>query len=207
MKKIILTIAAVILAALSLEARGLNITAGYNTGIAKETWNGTRSTDIYNGFNVGIGYTFREIVGDHVNIATGLQYVNMFGKKNTYNEELKRNGQQVDSYLQLPVRFTYLFDTESCDFFLFAGPKFLFGLRSQFRTDDVNANWYARETEQQYSRFNLMLGVGGGMYIGEHFRLSLGYDWGVLNRYKGDLKNEGKKLYQSMVTVNVAMCF
>ena len=62
-------------------------------------------------------------------------------------------------------------------------------------------------TEQQYSRFNLMLGVGGGMYIGEHFRLSLGYDWGVLNRYKGDLKDAGNKLYQSMATVNVAICF
>lgn len=207
MKKIIILVSAALLTVTSLKAEGLNITAGYNTGFAKQTWNGVRSNDIYHGFNVGIGYTFREIVGDHVNIATGLQYVNMFGKKGTYDEDLKMKGQQVDSYIQLPVRFTYLFDTEGCDFFLFAGPKFLFGLKSQFRTDDVNFNWYARGTEQQYTRFNLMLGVGGGMYIGEHFRLSLGYDWGVINRYKGDLKSLGNKLYQSMATVNVAMCF
>ena len=208
MKKIILTIAAIILAASVLEARGLNLTAGYNTVFEKATSGaGARSTDVFNGFHVGVGYTFREIFGDHGNIATGLQYVGLFGKSNEYSEILKVKGQEVDSYLQLPVRFSYLFDTEKCDYFLFAGPKFLFGMKSEFRTDDVKFNWYAREMEHSYSRFNLMLGIGAGMYIGEHFRMAIGYDWGVLNRYKGELKSNNYKLYQSMLTVNVAMCF
>lgn len=212
MKKIILTIAAVILAASALDARGLNITAGYAMGLDKETEaSGEKTKEFSNGFHIGIGYTIREVIGDSWNIDTGLQYINLWGKKNREFKTIDGNvikGQEVDSYIQLPVRLNYSWDTENCDFFLFAGPKFLFGLKSQFRTsDDLLINWYARQSQNSYKRFNLMLGIGGGVYVGEHLRIDVGYDWGVLNRYKGDYKDEGYKLYESMLNVGVALCF
>ncbi len=212
MKKLILTVAAIIMAATSLFSRGLNITAGYAMGLDKYTEaNGEKYSEFSNGFNIGIGYTIREVIADGWNIDTGLQYVNLWGRKNSEYKLLDGSvikGQEVDSYIQLPVRLSYSWDTENCDFFLFAGPKFLFGLISQFRTDnDLTVNWYARESENSYKRFNLMLGIGGGVYIGEHLRIDVGYDWGVLNRYKGSYKDEGYKLYESMLNVGAAFCF
>lgn len=213
MKKIIILVSAALMAVTSLKAEGLNITAGYAMGLDKYTEaNGQKSNKFSNGFYIGIGYTIRDVISDNWNIDTGLQYVNFWGKKNDeckFLDGSKIKGQQVDSYIQLPVRLNYTWDTENCDFFLYAGPKFLFGLKSQFRSDDVPGpiNWYAKELEHAYKRFNLMLGVGGGVYIGEHLRIDVGYDWGVLNRYKGDYKDEGHKLYESMLNVGVAFCF
>lgn len=210
MKRIIITTAALLLGAASLFAgdKGLYITGGYTMGLDKYTGaTGTKSKDVANGFYAGVGYNIKDLFGDGGSIDTGLQYVGFWGKPGTMDLGLGYKGQQKDSYIQLPVRVRYTWENENFNFFLYAGPKFMFGLKSQFVGELVTTNWYAKQLESAYKRFNLMLGLGGGFEIGEHLRIDLGYDWGVLNRYKGALKDSGNKLYQSMLTVGVAVCF
>lgn len=210
MKKIIITAAALLLGAATLFAgdRGFYITGGYAMGLDKYTdLTKSKSKEISNGFYAGIGYNIKELFGEDGSIDAGIQYAGFWGKQLETVLGIPYKGQQKDSYIQIPVRARYTWENENVNFFLYAGPKFMFGLKSQFIGELVTVNWYAKQLENAYKRFNLMLGLGGGIEIGGHFRIDLGYDWGVINRYKGDLKDSGCKLYESMLTAGVAVCF
>lgn len=221
MKKLFIVCIALIAASSTLRAEGFNITAGYTWFLEKENLADKvkRNTD-YNGFYVGVGYTLKDVIADCISITPGIQYTMNFGKQNQrlelfkYYPELKPldpgEGQEVDSYIQIPIRFSYGLETEHARFSFFAGPKFSVGTKAEFRGELTKLNWYA---DKYYNRFNLFLGLGAAAYVGEHFRINVGYDWGCINRYKqGFLKELGldsdkNSLFESMLSVGVGLCF
>lgn len=230
MKKFFIVVIALIAASSTLRAEGFNITAGYTNFVEKykiakalPERKGLDFTEVYHGFYVGVGYTLKDVIGDCISITPGLQFVMNYGKKQhieiyKYWPEFKDLdpglGQEKDSYLQIPVRFSYGFETENARFSIFAGPKFIVGMRAAFEGENGTILWYGnRGTNRVYNRFNLMLGLGGSVNIGEHFRINVGYDWGVLNRVKADyakgtpLNFGGNSVYESMLTVGFGFCF
>lgn len=223
MKKLFIAIATLLIAATSLHARGFNITAGYTWFLEKETLAAGKTFKqnmSYNGFYVGVGYTLQDVIADCISITPGIQYTMNFGKQNQklelldYYPELKPYvpsiGQEVDSYIQIPIRFSYGLETEHARFAFFAGPKFSVGTKAEFRGENTKINWLAN---QYYNRFNLFLGLGAVAYIGDHFRINAGYDWGCINRFKQgfgkalELDFDKNSLFESMLTVGVGLCF
>ena len=81
--------------------------------------------------------------------------------------------------LDLPVRVAGTFPiNHSLSFFVFAGPNFNFGLTHKIYGNNIY-------TDDDLSRFDLQLGTGAGLKY-NNFALKAGYDWGMLNRIKGD---------------------
>ena len=93
-----------------------------------------------------------------------------------------------ETYLDVPVLVKYSHELNDLDVFLFAGPVFSCGLSSASKTGTKD-NMLAidvYERDQDYSRFDLKLGVGFGVTCLEKFNVKVGYNIGMLNRNLGE---------------------
>ena len=182
MKKIVtLLSAALVLLASAPAFAQASIGAGYlsSTEVVKSGSSSTERTPL-NGFYVGMGYTVPIAAG--INFTPGV-YFGMASKSNaTSILGLKLEGKQQDSFINVPLHFSFGTDIGiGLRFFAYAGPSASIAVASKIISGSTT---YDRlQDNDSLQRFDVMLGAGVGLQFNDMIRFQVGYDMGMLNRY------------------------
>lgn len=174
MKKLFLSILVAALTAVCASAQ-LYVGAGYSySPTASKAGKITERFD-RNGFYIQAGYGLN--VGKHLGIVPGLEYEVV-----TKTEDEVKSPEQ---YLNIPVKVTYGFSLGNIvELGAFVAPTFSMGLTSKAKVDDTSLDMYGEDGF--YKRGDFRVGLGVYCDLIEKVRINLNYNFGVVNRSKGD---------------------
>ncbi len=170
---------------------------------------------------VGLDYT---LTGGNGYLAKPLNdlaqdIANLAHTKKTYRAS------QVAHDILIPVRAGYSYDFGPVKAFAFAGPKLGVNLASTLKWRDKGESgkanmYYATDSDGKIlkdengdairsglSRCQLYMGVGIGAQFLEHFKVTLSYDGGLLNRYNGEHRKHNKITTPAQFCATVGYCF
>ena len=200
MKRIITLVSAVLLtfsafAQINIGAGYLQSTATYQAKDGADV-NSTKS----NGFYAGLGYEITLMQG--LSVIPGIYYSYLYSDDagstaigTVANASLKTN--LKEQYLNIPVTVNFGYNlTRDVRLFAFGGPTASIGLSSVSHydssvtviginiTDSGDTDNYSgtEDNPATYGRFDILMGAGAGADIMGKFRVTFGYDWGLLNR-------------------------
>ena len=194
MKKIftIVASAALMLVATSALAQS-QIAAGFvrSTDSFKASADANASTEVLNGFYAGVGYSIPLAAG--IKVTPGIYYSVLMGSDaESFGSFASLKGDKQEHYLNVPVTLSLGANlAPDIRLFAYAGPTLSVGLISQtkvttsilgFSKDSV-VDHYA--SDSGYGRFDVLVGGGAGVELMKRFRVNVGYDFGLLNRYTG----------------------
>ena len=188
MKKIISTLLAASLMLLGTQAFAqVSVHAGYlNSTLA------TQNADPSNANGAYAGLSFNRPVAGGFAVAPGIYY-SMITSKNTASlgTVFSGTGTFMEHAINVPVYLNYGIGlARDTKFLVFAGPTLQYGLSSTIKTDanvlgvsgSTTSNNYDNE---HYNRMNVYLGGGIGIDV-NGIMVTVGYDYGMMNQYKGD---------------------
>ena len=212
MKKIVtlLSAALMLLAGTSAFAQ-MSVGAGYvnSTDIVKLGNDSKTTGTAGNGFYAGISYTAPLAAG--LNFTPGVYYEFLTANEVASASVLNISGRETEHYINIPLTFSYGTDLSSdFRFFVYAGPTASVGLAS---TTKVSADVVGIKVEggtvnnydnESYGRFDIMLGGGIGCEFHDNFRFTVGYDFGMLNRYTG---SADYSQHRNRLTAGIAFLF
>ena len=147
----------------------------------------------FNGLYAGFDFGIR--CGKVFSIVPGIYYEFMNGGQNIMDYVGAYGVKWQEHYLKIPVDFRFGFDAgRNIRIFAGSGPKFHIGLGSKIRGAVETLDFYDYMDEytgvaKAYGRFDVLLGFNAGVEIFRHYRISLGYDYGLLNRTKNVRSN------------------
>lgn len=206
MKKI-LTILAAALFCTSAFAQ-FTVEAGYNNSRIYSKVLGEKSTQMLNGFQVGIDYSlslgasdFSLNPGVYFDVLKGIT-AKVGNTKTTLTE----------TYFQMPLYLTYDFYVlNDVTGYVFAGPSFSVGIQSREKAmagkeitsvvKRYDENSDPLKNPYEYNRCDLLLGCGIGFKIMDQFRLRFGWDMGIIDRFGIDLDKTSRHRGQSYIGV------
>ena len=205
MKKVIFSLLAASLMLLGTNAFAqISVNAGYlNSTLASKN-----STDNANGAYAGI--TFNIPVAGGFGIAPGVYY-SMLTSKDTANigTIVSTSGTFMEHAINVPVYLNYAFDlARDAKIFIFGGPTAQYGLASTVKYDAnvagiSGSNTVSNYDNENYNRLNVYLGGGMGFGIGA-LQITVGYDYGMMNLYKGD---NAAKTHRSNLKLGLGFAF
>lgn len=215
MKRIITTILAASMMFIGTTAFAqVSIGAGYlNETNKAKVGDNTSNMGTLNGFYAGIGYDINEGAG--FGISTGLYYSYLTGKASIAGISLL-SGDITEHALNIPVKPGFSVSIgNGLKGFLNAGPTFVCGLSSKVKLlgDLIETDCYDKEL---LSRFDIMVGGAVGADINDLIRISVGYDFGMLDQFgagikgkndDGSAKDRGYSLNRNRLTVGLAFLF
>lgn len=200
MKRIVI---AAVLAFIAVSASAqISVGAGYLQSTA--TYQSKPEADVNltqsNGFYAGLGYETSLMQG--LGLSAGVYYSYLYSADagstaigtvatGTLETNLK------EQYINVPVAVNFGYNlTRDLRLFAFGGPTLSLGLSSMSHydasaniigitiSDSGDTDNYAGTDDDPspYGRFDLLLGAGAGVDIQGKYRLTVGYDWGMLNR-------------------------
>ena len=161
-----------------------------NAGYINSTLKTNNVSDNANGAFAGV--SFNVPISGGLAIAPGVYY-SMLTSKETANigSIFSGSGTFMEHAINVPVYLNYGFDLASdSKLFLFGGPTLQYGLASTFKYDANVAGFSGSTTvnnydDEDFNRANVYLGAGMGFQISA-IQITLGYDYGMMNQYKGD---------------------
>ncbi|MBR0245762.1 MAG: PorT family protein [Bacteroidales bacterium] len=180
----------------------INVGAGYLQSTA--TYQAKSGADVNstksNGFYVGLGYEIPLMQG--LSVTPGIYYSYLYSDDagstaigTVATGSLKTN--LKEQYLNIPVTVNFGYNlTRDLRLFAFGGPTASIGLSSVSHYDasvtviginisdsgDTDNYSGTSDNPATYGRFDVLLGAGAGADIMGKFRITVGYDWGLLNR-------------------------
>lgn len=153
----------------------------------------TVSKTPYNGFYVGLDYNIK-LGKSNWGISPGAYFEMLFNSSTSSSVKTTHR----EGFLNIPVYVNYNFYVlNDVRGFVYLGPGFncgLFGRDKSTSKDSkgnvsvlYNDNIYDKDiiNDVQYSRFDMNVGAGVGLDFMGMARLTIGYDFGVLNRFRG----------------------
>jgi hypothetical protein len=194
MKKIyfILAVAAAVLFATEASAQ-IGVGLGYNLYNSVQKEAGQKNGNELNGFYVEATYdiNFLEKLWGNLGVQPGLRFSYAGVHDSAELLGVLTKSSWAETYLDIPVFVKYSQDFRSLGFFAFAGPVFSCGLSSHSKTSvkDISTEIDVYEGDPEYGRFDLKLGVGVGVTGLDKFNVKIGYNFGMLNRYTGNLRD------------------
>ncbi|MDR1654227.1 MAG: PorT family protein [Prevotellaceae bacterium] len=180
-KTVLISIFTLFLCVGSVSAQ-LGINGGYSLASFNYTdFGGKRGMG---GFMAGISYDFH--IQNEWYIYTGLNYSQFRSTDKQVGAIYSKTLTYQHGLIELPVRATFVMEViDDLKLFVAAGPKLSYAILGRKTEKNVEGetttNIYGKK---DISPFNLMAGFNmGAQYT--HYRLQLGYDWGILNQYSG----------------------
>ena len=182
MKKVFAIAAALML--IGSTAFAQNFGAGYVQSTQK--YNNTSTTA--NGFYAGFGYSAEILPGLSLN--PGIYYEFLTSTSAGSLWVVSGESKTQEHYVNIPLQLSYGINfAPTFKFFVYAGPTANVGIASTTKstvsigtastTTDPTDNYKSGD----YSRFDIMLGGGAGIELMKKFRLTVGYDMGMLDRH------------------------
>lgn len=176
-----------------------------------------------NGFYAGLGYEMPLMQG--LGLSAGVYYSYLYSDDagstaigTIATGSLKTN--LKEQYINVPVALNFGYNlTRDLRLFAFGGPTVSFGLSSMSHydasvsviginiSDSGDTDNYAGTDDKPspYGRFDVLLGAGAGVDIQGKYRLTVGYDWGMLNR---NVDSESTAIrHRNQLKVGVAYLF
>lgn len=188
MKKFFTTLLAASMMLLGTQAFAqISVNAGYLNSSIKV---GNNDPSNANGAFAGVSFNVPLVGG--LALAPGVYY-SMITSKNTANlgSIASGSGTFMEHAINVPAYLNYnIALNRDTKFFIFGGPTFQYGLASTIKYDVDVLGYKAGTTvnnysDEDYNRMNLYLGGGIGLNAGGYM-ITLGYDYGMMNQYKGD---------------------
>ena len=220
MKKFLIT-AALLLAGATAAFAQFHLGAGYYGEYSTASWKDGdikhRESGILNGFYLGGSYNIAFDGVEGLGIAPGAYFTFVGG----HRWEGLEWGYNHRTAIDIPVHITYSHDLGPGAIFGYAGPAFNVGLgykRSvkwyndeSGKYEKLTYNYYKikhLEDEGVFHRFDCKLGLGVG-YRWEHLAADFGWDFGLINQYRNEIrKAPGKnKAHIHSFHVGVAYVF
>lgn len=208
MKKVFLILGALMLSIAANAQFGINV--GYlNNTFLRFDDAGNRTFDSFNGVSVGATYTIDLEV---VELTPGI-FWNSTTKHDVQVNLQGRNytGNWNQQYIDVPVVVSYTFNKGGFwKPYLCVGPVFQFGIANKVKGDVYSLDLYREDDGSlapggAFTRFNIQAGPGLGLIIGDHFRISAMYNFGLMRRTKNEA---GDKPYRNnMLFIGGAVLF
>lgn len=169
-----------------------------------ESWkSGSTSTesDPMSGFYAGLGFT--SPINSLFKLTSGVYYG--FASKSNVTHFLGLtidNGKQQDHFINIPVFLSLGMDTTAgLHCFIYGGPSLSFAVASKLVSEKKSVDLF--EEDPDLKRFDVMLGGGVGVELFETFRVTVGYDFGMLDRYNAN----SYSVRRNQFTAGVALIF
>ena len=173
MKKILVA-AALLISCITVSAQNFAVGGGFVNSSTK-TGN---SSDALNGFYAQATADLN--LSNAFAVVAGLRYMYTGGEK----DFLIWEGKVANHTIGVPVMAkANLFNNGDLKAFLFAGPTFYYGLSAKSKVGSATIDYYKNDT---LNPLNVTVGGGIGLDAMEAVRFTVGYDYGVTNRYKSD---------------------
>ena len=192
------------------------------------------TSDGLDGFNLGITKDF-SIVDRALFFQTGLVYTYQNDSRNMSEGSIRVIGDWDEHFLSIPLKIKYEVPVmEDLSIFVTGGPSIVAGLSSSMKyrariDDSVNAaisyNFFNGKVrtndgmpdfieniiekqfpETRYRRADVQLGASAGVRFFEVFEAQIGYDWGLVNKYKGDTLDD-LKMRRQQFYISVGLRF
>ena len=193
MKKVFAIAAALLMLATAANAQSFG--AGYVQSTQK--MNSTSSTA--NGFYAGFGYSAEIMSGLSLNpgiyyefLTSSASYFGVAGSKTT------------EHYANVPLHLSFAIPiAPTFKFFVYGGPTASVGIASTTKGDILGREGKPINNYEgdNYSRFDILAGAGAGIEVMNKFRVNVGYDWGLLDRYKNDVTLKRNRLAASVAFI------
>ncbi len=167
----------------------------------------------FNGLYAGLSYALP--LAGCIDFTPGVYYEFIAGGEKAEGRTLDILGETREHYLNVPLTFDFGFDlSPDVRLLLFAGPTFRLGLES---VTFFGLGWSVHDFEvlkgglkahnfkdDDYSRFDVLLGGGLALELLNRFRLQFGYDAGLLNR---NTAGSDLRLHSRRLTAGIAYLF
>ena len=179
-----------------------------NAGYLNSTLKTSNSSDNANGAYAGV--SFNVPVAGGLAIAPGVYYSMLTSKETaSLGSIFSGSGTFMEHAINVPVYLNYGIDlARDTKVFLFGGPTLQYGLSSTVKYDANVAGVSGSTTHNNYdnenfNRMNVYLGGGMGFQISA-LQITVGYDYGMMNQYKGD---NATKCHRSNLKLGVGFVF
>lgn len=199
MKKVFAIAAALMMLATTANAQS------FGAGYVQSTTNGGNAV---NGFYAGFGYSAEIMPG--LNLNPGLYYEMLTSSTGAnLGSWASYSGKTTEHYVNVPLHLSYGIQfAPTFKFFVYGGPTANVGLASSTKVTGSVLGLGGEGTvdnykDSNYSRFDIMLGGGAGIELMKKFRITVGYDWGMLDRNTSD----NATLKRNRLTAGAAFIF
>ena len=211
MKKIFAIAAALMLIGSSAFAQ--NFGAGY----LQSTKTDGSSSVTANGFYAGFGYTASIAPGISLNPGIYYEFLTNSSAGSAGIPGLATisgTSKTTEHYLNVPLHMSFAYSfAPTFKLFAYAGPTVNFGIASNTKSTTSTSTFIGSGSStnttdnyadgSNYSRFDLMAGGGLGAEVMNKFRITVGYDFGLLDRNNSD----STSLKRNRLTAGVAFLF
>lgn len=193
MKKIYCILAAAVAILFATEARAqIGIGVGYNLINNVNDVFGVQTTEVFNGFYVEASYDINilEKSWGKLGVQPALRLSHAGVRESDTSSGITTITSENVTYLDLPVFVKYSYEFNTLNLSAFAGPILSCGLSSvtEASAGDVTTKINNYE-DDGYGRFDLKLGIGISTAFDDQYEVKVGYNFGMLNRYTGQIEN------------------
>lgn len=215
MKKIVILLSAalMLLAGTSAFAQ-MSVGAGYVNSVDLTKLGKDQSSKHTGGSGFYAGITYTLPLASAINFNPGVYYEFLSAEVKAGDSLFSISGRETEHYLNVPLTFSIGADlSRDIRFFAYAGPTLNLGIASSTRLSasspvaglKVDGGVVNNYDGNDYGRFDIMLGGGVGLEFRNSFRVSVGYDFGMLNRYTGN--TTGYAQHRNRLTAGLAYLF
>ena len=206
MKKVFSILLAASLMLLGTQAFAqMSVNAGYLNSSLK-----TGNSDPSNANGAYAGVSFNVPLAGGFGIAPGVYYSMITSKSTTaLGTIFSGSGTFTEHAINVPLYLNYGIDlARDTNVFIFGGPTAQYGLASKVKYDANVAGVSGSSTHNNYdsdsyNRFNVYLGGGIGFQVSA-IQITVGYDYGMMNLYKGD---NATKTHRSNLKLGLGFVF
>ena len=186
-----------LLIAAALMAVGVNASAQVSIGAGPATrLYFEKGQNVDYTYGVQLSFEDSKRFTDVLGYSAGVDF-GTYGRKNFYSEVSGLS----EIYVDIPVRMQfYIPFSEDFQLYFFGGVVPSLCVSSIIKSESDKVNRF--ETGYNYSRYDVLAGGGLGMELNETFRFSVGYDHGLLDRYKDE-----KVLHVAAVKLTFSVAF
>lgn len=179
-----------------------------NAGYLNSTLATNNNSDNANGAYAGVSFNIP--VAGGLAVAPGVYYSMLTSKETAALGSIASgSGTFMEHALNVPVYLNYGIDlARDTRFFVFGGPTVQYGLASTVKYEGNVLGVSGSSTvnnydNQNFNRLNVYLGGGVGFTVAG-IQIHVGYDYGMLNQYKGD---NATPCHRSNLKVGVGFLF
>ena len=179
-----------------------------NAGYLNSTLKTSNTSDNANGAYAGVSFNIP--IAGGLAVAPGVYYSMLTSKETaSLGTIFSGSGTFMEHAVNVPVYVNYGIDlARDTKVFLFGGPTLQYGLASTVKYDANVAGVSGSKTTSNYdnanyNRMNVYLGGGMGFQISA-LQITVGYDYGMMNQYKGD---NATKCHRSNLKLGVGFAF
>ena len=208
MKKIFSIVLAASLMLIGTQAFAqMSVNAGYLNSTLKTGNNADNANGAY------AGVSFNIPVAGGFGIAPGVYY-SMIGSKSgdaatIFGVNISGSSTFMEHAINVPVYLNYGYElARDTKIFVFGGPTVQYGLASTVKYDGSvgsasGSKTYSNYDNENFNRMNVYVGGGMGFQISA-LQITVGYDYGMMNQYKGD---NAASCHRSNLKLGVGFCF